>query len=179
MHADAEGPAEPDTARASLQSGERRRVAAAAAAPPPPLPPPLPPLPPPPRPSAPRPPLRPSPASPVLHVDAVRRAGAACGGGGLGGADRCPGSPLGVRNACGSRIAAGRAERLWEEEEEGGRGQVEEGGTGEVAWYQRILKALSTSITVWLRTVNMDSGFSNLNSGVFADICFIAGYILE
>ncbi len=43
--------------------------------------------------------------------------------------------------AAESRIAAGRAEHLWEEgwKEEGGRGQVEEGGTGEVVWYQLIL----------------------------------------
>ena len=62
------------------------------------------------------------------------------------------------RWACGTPVGGG--------EEEGGRGQVEEGGTEEVVWYQRILKALSTSIIVWLRPVNMDSGFSNLNSGV-------------
>jgi hypothetical protein len=63
----------------------------------------------------------------VLHVGAVRRAVVVVW--------------VGLLTAAESRIAAGRAERLWEEgwEQEGGRGQVEEGGTGEVVWYQRIL----------------------------------------
>ncbi len=97
MHADAQGPAEPDTARARSRrrpSAAVSRAGSAAALHPPPPPPP-----PPPRPSAPRPLLRPSPA-PVLHVDAVRRAVVVVWVG---------------LTAAESRIAAGRAERLWEE----------------------------------------------------------------